>query len=110
MTAKLQAVPDVTTISPEAAHEEMTTGNPLILDVRPLDMYEAGHIHGAISIPLEELAVQAPVSLPAKDQRILVYCHIGVLSAAAVNLLINLGYTNVVSFGGIVNWPYGVVQ
>lgn len=48
-------------------------GHATVLDVRPREEYAAGHIPGAVSIPLEELADRL-VELPA-DQEIVAYCR-----------------------------------
>lgn len=100
----------VPAITPEAAYKEMSEGTPLVLDVRDTEAYAKGHIKGALNIPVEVLAAEYAENLPDKNQRILVYCYMGHLAAAAVDYLIKQGYTNVVSFGGINTWPYGVVQ
>jgi rhodanese-related sulfurtransferase len=44
--------------------------------------------------------------LTDKDQLILVYCRSGRRSKLAAQDLVDLGYTNVKEFGGIIDWPY----
>ena len=78
----------------------------IILDVRRLDEYNSGHIPNAIVIPNEVINEQAESILKNKDQLILVYCRSGKRSKEAALKLINLGYTNVKDFGGIIDWPY----
>jgi rhodanese-related sulfurtransferase/DNA-binding transcriptional ArsR family regulator len=62
-----------------------------VLDVRPREEYAAGHIPGAVSVPLEELAGRL-AELPA-DQEIVAYCRGAycVLAHDAVRLLTNAG-------------------
>ena len=48
-------------------------GDVVVLDVRPADEYAAGHIPGALSIPLEELDAQLG-RLP-RDVTIVAYCR-----------------------------------
>ena len=43
--------------------------------------------------------------LPDKGQLILVYCRSGNRSKQASEKLVRLGYTNIVEFGGINDWP-----
>ena len=43
--------------------------------------------------------------LPDKNQLILVYCRSGNRSKQASEKLAKLGYTNIVEFGGILDWP-----
>ena len=80
----------------------------IILDVRERDEYDAGHIPGAIAIPHEEIADKAEEVLTDKDQLILVYCRSGRRSKIAAEALVELGYTNIKEFGGIIDWPYEI--
>ena len=77
----------------------------IILDVRTAAEYNEGHIPGAINIPNEAIGTDAIPELPDKDQLILVYCRSGNRSKQASEKLVKLGYTNVVEFGGIIDWP-----
>ena len=80
----------------------------IILDVRTQEEYDQGHIPGAIVISHEEIEEKANEMLPNKDQLILVYCRSGRRSKIAAEALVELGYTNIKEFGGIINWPYEV--
>ncbi len=82
----------------------------IILDVRRIDEYAAGHIPGAINIPNETIGTKEIPELPSKDQLILVYCRSGNRSKQASEKLVNLGYTNIVEFGGIIDWPGSIEQ
>ena len=98
------------TISAAEAKEIMDTKyGYVILDVRTETKYNKGHIEGAILISEHEIAEQAETILRDKDQLILVYCDNGSKSRKAASTLAGLGYTNVMNFGGINDWPYGVV-
>ncbi|HKM20481.1 MAG TPA: rhodanese-like domain-containing protein [Lachnospiraceae bacterium] len=97
-------------VSAEEAKEYMDKEeNYIILDVRTQEEYDAGYIPGAILIPDFEIADRAEKELPDKDQLILVYCRSGNRSKKASAQLVAMGYTNVVEFGGINDWPYEVV-
>ena len=78
--------------------------NYIILDVRRPDEYAEGHIPGAINVPNEEIGTAEIAELPDKAQLILVYCRSGRRSKEASEKLVKLGYTNVVEFGGILDW------
>ena len=80
----------------------------IILDVRTQEEYNQGHIPGAIVISHEEIAEKAEKKLTEKDQLILVYCRSGRRSKIAAEALVELGYTNIREFGGIIDWPYEV--
>ena len=76
----------------------------IILDVRRPDEYAGGHIPGAINVPNEEIGKAEIAELPDKSQLILVYCRSGRRSKEASKKLVKLGYTNIVEFGGILDW------
>lgn len=96
-------------VDAETAKELMDTEDDyVILDARTQAEYDEGHIPGAILIPRDTVATAAEDALPDKDQLILVYCRSGNRSKQASQTLVDLGYTNVVEFGGINSWPYEV--
>ena len=78
--------------------------NYIILDVRRADEYAKGHIPGAINVANEEIGTEEIAELPNKSQLILVYCRSGRRSKEASEKLVKLGYTNIVEFGGILDW------
>ena len=80
----------------------------IILDVRTQEEYNQGHIPGAIVISHEEIAEKAEEVLTDKNQLILVYCRSGRRSKITAEALVELGYTNIKEFGGIIDWPYEV--
>ena len=80
----------------------------IILDVRTQEEYDQGHIPGAILIPDTEIKARAEEVLTDKDQLILVYCRSGRRSKLAAEALVELGYTNIKEFGGIIDWSYEV--
>ena len=81
----------------------------IILDVRTEEEFSEGHINGAILIPDYKITEKAEEILTDKDQLILVYCRSGRRSKLAADSLATMGYTNIKEFGGIIDWPYGVV-
>lgn len=76
----------------------------VILDVRRPDEFAEKHIPGAVNIPNETIGTAEIPDLPDKDQLILVYCRSGNRSKQASEKLVALGYTNIVEFGGIIDW------
>jgi len=81
----------------------------IILDVRTPEEFAERHIPGAINIPNETISTEEIPELPNKDQLILVYCRSGNRSKQASEKLVALGYTNIVEFGGINDWPGEIV-
>jgi len=76
----------------------------IILDARTIEEYNEGHIPNAICIPNETIDKSVITRLPRKDQLILIYCRSGNRSKQAATKLANLGYINLVEFGGIIDW------
>ncbi len=81
----------------------------IILDVRRPDEFAAGHIPNAINVANESIGTAEIPELPDKDQLIMVYCRSGRRSKEASEKLVKLGYTNIVEFGGILDWTGEVV-
>jgi rhodanese-related sulfurtransferase len=79
----------------KALLELVREGAVTVLDVRPVEEYKAGHIPGAISIPLKEL--QLRLSDLSRDQEIVAYCRgpYCVLSIQAVEMLRARGFNAV---------------
>ncbi|RKI43412.1 carboxymethylenebutenolidase [bacterium D16-51] len=93
-------------ITPREAKEIMDTEDDIvILDVRTEQEYASGHIKNAVCLPNEEILGE-PEILPDKGQKILVYCRSGNRSKQAAQKLADMGYGNVLEFGGILDWPY----
>lgn len=65
---------DVPRISVEEARLAVESGEAIIVDVRSAESFAAGHVAGAISIPLVNFESN-PVNIPLeKDQWIITYC------------------------------------
>ena len=73
-----------------------------VLDVRQPDEYEAGHVPGAVLIPLGELGDRQG-ELP-NDQELLVICKSGGRSATAVEALTGAGFRATNVAGGTMAW------
>lgn len=98
-------------INAEEAKKMMEDGEDFILlDVRTEAEFSERRIEGAMLIPDNEITEKAPQLLTDKGARILVYCRTGRRSALAANELIDMGYTSVYDFGGIVDWPYETIH
>ncbi len=91
--------------------KEMMDQDPTVtvLDVRTEEEYNSGHIEGAILIPDTDITEKAEGVLTDKSATILVYCRSGRRSALAASDLVELGYSNVYDFGGIMDWNYTIV-
>lgn len=78
-------------------------GTSLVLDVRELSEYAAGHLPGAFNIPrglLEFKIGSHPDFQDKQDAHIIVYCQSGGRSALATETLNKMGFNNAVSLAG----------
>ena len=83
-----------------------STDGWILLDVRTREEYDEAHIDGAVLIPDFEIAARMESEIPDKEVVILVYCRSGRRSANAAHEILDLGYSHVYDFGGIIDWPY----
>jgi len=91
-------------VARETLVKRIRKGEVIVLDVRPVEEYRAGHIPGAISIPIQEL--KRRLSELPKDQEIVAYCRgpYCVFSDQAVELLRAKGFKASRLDEGIVDW------
>ena len=98
-------------ITQEEAKNMMDTQEAIVLDVREQDEFDAGHIPGAVLLPVGTITKDtAAAVIPELDSVVLVYCRSGNRSKKASQALVDLGYTGIYEFGGINTWPYEVEQ
>ena len=64
---------EVEAISRDELRGRLRRGDVVVVDVRPAEEFDAGHIEGALSIPVDELDEQL-AELPA-DSEIVAYCR-----------------------------------
>ena len=96
-------------ITQDVAKEMMDAGDVVILDVREQYEYDAGHITGAVLLPVGSIPEDAAAAvIDDLDRVVLVYCRSGNRSKTASQALADLGYTNIYEFGGINTWPYEI--
>jgi phage shock protein E len=92
---------------PALAHRLVSEGAVLI-DVRSPAEYSAGHIDGAVNLPVDDLEEStgevARLTGGDKTKPIVVYCHAGGRAARAKQLLLAGGYTQVTNLGGMRDW------
>ncbi len=84
--------------------ERVREGLVTVLDVRPAEEYRAGHIPGAVSVPLAELRERI-ATLP-RDCEVVAYCRgpFCVLAVEAVQILRDSGFRAVRFEEGVPEW------
>ena len=73
----------------------------MIIDVRTLEEWNAGHLATAQHLPLDQVAQSIDTLVVEKDQQVYLYCRSGNRSGQAKIIMDSLGYTNVINAGGI---------
>ncbi|MGW2706167.1 ArsR/SmtB family transcription factor [Streptomyces sp. NPDC001340] len=93
-----------TPVGREELRARVAAGDVVVLDVRPVEEYTAGHIPGARSIPVDELADRIN-ELP-EETEIVVYCRgeYCVLAYDAVRLLTDRGRRAIRLDDGMLEW------
>jgi len=106
------AVDEIKTLAPsevQAVLDKDKKGEFLLLDVRQPEEYEAGHIPGAMLIPLGEL--EARREELERGKKIITYCRSGRRGMAAAIALCGLGFKDVHNLeGGILSWRYETIS
>jgi rhodanese-related sulfurtransferase len=91
-------------VSPQDTVRLMNQG-ALLIDLRPLEQYSAGHVGGARQMSGEQILQAADTLKKYKEKAVVVYDDTGSLSAAAVRQLAAQGFTNAFTLrGGLAAW------
>lgn len=88
--------------TPAQAHLLVDTG-ALLLDVRTKTEFEAGHLPGAVNLPLPKLTAD-PAAVGEKTRPVVVYCASGTRSAVASTVLRRNGFVQVADLGSMSRW------
>lgn len=88
----------------EAMNMLATDPNAKLLDCRFPKDYELRHIPGAINFPLEAAVAENFEKIPDKDAPLITYCGDGNRGRLTAKVLVQCGYKNVYTMGGIIEW------
>jgi rhodanese-related sulfurtransferase len=94
----------LTSVTPQELIRLMNQG-ALVLDLRPQEQYQAGHLAGARQMSGEQILKAADSLKKHKEKAVVVYDDTGSLGAAAVRQLAAQGFTRAVALrGGLAAW------
>jgi rhodanese-related sulfurtransferase len=101
-TRLFEHVGDVPEVSVDDAHRRLGEG-ALVVDVRDTDYWLAGHVPGALHVPVSRLTDQ--VKGLDRDRTVLVVCQSGVMSLKGAKVLREAGFSAACSVrGGMTHW------
>ena len=96
---------EVVAITPQDAASMYNENKAVIVDVRENNEWQAGHIAGAIHIPLGQIEARKMELEAYKNSALIMQCRSGVRSATAATILKKAGFANVYNMeGGINAW------
>ena len=85
-------------VSAETARKYLKQG-AMVVDVRSVQEFRAGHLANAVNIPLDELQNSLPRHVSDKNRVLLLHCLSGTRSGIARRALKSMGYANVFNLG-----------
>jgi phage shock protein E len=100
VTALFTSTLFITTLASTA---RVTGDEIVIIDVRTLDEWNAGHLATAEHLQLDRVAESIDTVVLNKNQQVYLYCRSGNRSGQAKIIMDSLGYTNVTNAGGLDN-------
>ena len=103
-TAILAQAEGVENVDRQTLVTRLRSSEAILIDVRPREEYVAGHLAGAVSMPLDELASR--LKELKKGQEVVAYCRgpYCMLSADAVRLLARRGFRAKRLEDGVLEW------
>jgi rhodanese-related sulfurtransferase len=92
------------TVSPQELIRLMNQG-ALLLDLRPSEQYQAGHLSGARQMNSDQILKAGDTLKKHKEKTVVVYDDTGSLGGAAVRQLARQGFTKAFALrGGLAAW------
>lgn len=83
--------------------EQLMADGAFVVDVREPDEYSAGHVPGAVNVPLGDVGLRLPECLSPSGVTYMI-CRSGARSARACEVLIDAGHRAVNVAGGTLAW------
>ena len=101
-----EAQANVGHITADALHTAVEKSEPIIiLDIRDKELYEAGHLPGAVSLPRAAIELDIDEIVPDQDTRIITYCGGNTRGSLSAHTLKIMGYENASMLdGGFRGW------
>lgn len=101
--AAFVVIPRLNTTGGSEARKLVADG-ALLVDVRTPEEYAAGHLDGAINIPVQVLEERVGELGDNKERPIVLYCRSGARSSSALDQLKAKGFTSLHNLGPMSAW------
>ena len=79
---------------------EMLSVGAVLVDVRSAGEFAAGHIEGALWLPLDRIHLDIATAVPTRTQPLILYCS-GARSQRACKIVEQMGYSHAINGGGV---------
>ena len=80
---------------------EMLSAGAVLVDVRSAGEFAAGHIEGALWLPLDRIHLDIATAVPTRTQPLILYCRSGARSQRACKIVEQMGYSHAINGGGV---------
>ena len=111
VTLRGEPEPTVLFISSSEARDKINEHqDAFILDVRSHGEFAERRIPGAVNIHYTEIAAQQELLPQDRHAMIFVHCQVGRRAGFAANKLVELGFTNIIVFPGMIDWEGETVR
>jgi rhodanese-related sulfurtransferase len=107
LTAAITAADTAISVQDAFTLIQQNKSNPdfVIIDVRTADEFNSGHLEGAVNIDFYSPDFKANLDKLERNKEYLIYCRTGIRGAAAIRIMLDIGFTMVRNMsGGIVQW------
>lgn len=92
-------------LTPTECVQKINKDNSLLVDIRPKEQFEKGHIINSLNLSLKDLESDPKELQKYKDKPIIMICQVGQPALKAANLLQKKGFKNVLCLkGGLQAW------
>ncbi|MFC7096833.1 rhodanese-like domain-containing protein [Halobaculum marinum] len=98
-------------IRPDELDSRLADGGYYLLDIRPRDDYERGHIGGSHNVPVyddlragDEDALRRHLDEIPRDREVVTICKMGIVAKRATRVLDDEGYDAATLLGGMSGW------
>ena len=91
----------ISSLPPQQFHQELTTNNATLIDIRTIDEYKAGHLQGAKQIDYYQTQTFSDyLDSLDKNKKYLIYCRSGNRTGKTLTIMKQKGFTNVSDLAG----------